>query len=221
MIAISRDVADHLGWQAERYDALLDLYEPGLTTAQCAALFTDLRQALVPLLQSIADSPRQPNDNLLGTATFPQDAQRAFGLEVSQALGFDYHAGRLDVSAHPFTEGIFPGDVRLTTRYEAKSPLQALMSTIHEAGHGMYEQGLPLAHLGTPRGRAVSLGVHESQSRFWENNVGRSRAFWQYWFPRLRAQFMSQLEGVAFEDFYRLVNRVRSSLVRVDADEIT
>jgi carboxypeptidase Taq len=221
LIAISREVADHLGWQAERYDALLDLYEPGLTTAQCETLFTSLRQSLVGLLQSITASPRQPHDGPLGTVIFPRDAQRAFGVEVSQALGFDYAAGRLDVSAHPFTEGIFPGDVRLTTRYDERWPLQALMGTIHEAGHGMYEQGLPLAHLGTPRGQAVSLGVHESQSRFWENNVGRSRPFWAYWFPRLRTRFPSQLDGVALDDFYRLANRVQPSLVRVEADEVT
>ncbi len=221
LVDLSREMADLLGWQGERYDALLDLYEPGLTTVRCEALFGELRDALVPLLQRIQGSPRQPDERLFGDARFSQEAQRRLGIEMSKALGFDYEAGRLDISAHPFTSHVFPGDVRLTTRYSEQEPFQSIMGTIHEAGHGMYEQGLPLEQLGTPLAQTVSLGLHESQSRFFENNIGRSRAFWRYWFPRFRSEFGDALAGVQFDDFYALLNRVQPSLIRVEADEVT
>lgn len=221
LIELSAEVADHLGWQSERYDALLDLHEPGLTTAECVSLFGALRSALVPLLQSIVDSPVKAKSGLFAGMNFSTEAQREFGITISQALGFDYAAGRLDVSTHPFTQGIFPGDVRLTTRYDASNLFYALMSTIHEAGHGIYEQGLPLAHLGTPLGQSTSVGIHESQSRFFENNIGRSRAFWVYWFPRLRKAFEPQMDRVSLDDFYLALNSVRPSLIRTEADEVT
>ncbi len=221
LIAVEREVADHLGWQAERYDALLDEYEPDLTTAQCDSLFRELRAAVVPLLRNIVNSPVQPRPELFGSAEFPIEKQRELGIEITRALGFDYAAGRLDISSHPFTSGFSAQDVRLTTRYDLRQPFQSLMGTIHEAGHGMYDQGMPLDKEDTPAGQTVSTGIHESQSRFFENNIGRSRAFWTYWFPRFKARFGPALEGLGFDQFYLLLNRVTPSLIRVEADEVT
>ncbi len=221
LIGLSREIADHLGWQAERYDALLDLYEPGLTTADVDGFFADLRVHLVPLFQRIMGSHVKGDRGMFCNAEFPVAGQEALGLAVSEALGFDYDAGRLDVATHPFTTSFGRQDVRLTTRYDLGWPFQSLMGTIHEAGHGMYEQGLSEEHEGTPLGETVSLGIHESQSRFFENNIGRSRSFWEYWYPRFQRQFPGLADHVGFEDFYRLVNDVSPSLIRVEADEVT
>ena len=221
LVALSREVADHLGWQAERYDALLDQYEPGLTTAQCDIFFTGLRQSVVPLLQRITASPVKADPGLFRGADFPVEGQRNLGIAMTRALGFDYDAGRLDISTHPFTTGFGIQDVRLTTRYDLKWPFQSLMGTIHEAGHGMYDQGLALKHEGTPLGNSVSLGIHESQSRFFENNIGRSQPFWMYWFPRFRQTFVGIADHVGFDDLYLFLNDVRPSLIRVEADEVT
>ena len=221
LVALSRETADHLGWQAERYDALLDLYEPDLTAARCEVFFDGLRKAVVPLLERIVASPVQADRNLFRGAAFPEAGQRDLGIAVTRALGFDYDAGRLDVSTHPFTNGFCTGDVRLTTRYDAQAPFQSLMGTIHEAGHGMYDQGLAPEHEGTPLGDSVSLGIHESQSRFFENNIGRSQAFWLHWFPRFRQTFLGVVDHVGFDDLYLLLNDVRPTLIRVEADEVT
>ncbi len=221
VIALSREMADHLGWQAERYDALLDQFEPGLTTAQCDALFSELRQAVVPLLQQIVASPVQADLDLFRGADLPIEGQRQLGLAITEALGFDYAAGRLDISTHPFTSGTCAQDIRLTTRYDPKLPFQSLMGTIHEAGHGMYDQGIALEHEGTPLGATVSLGIHESQSRFFENNIGRNSAFWSYWFPRFRKTFVGITDHIGFDDFYLRLNHVAPSLIRVEADEVT
>ena len=221
LIALSRDIADHLGWLGERYDALLDLYEPGLTTADVEALFADLRSHLVPLFRQILGSPVKGDGTLLRNAEFPIAGQQALGVAISGALGFDYAAGRLDVSTHPFTTSFGRQDVRLTTRYDLTWPFQSLMGTIHEAGHGIYDQGVPEAHEGTPLGETVSLGIHESQSRFFENNIGRSHAFWRYWYPRFQLEFPGLVEHISFDEFYCLVNDVCPSLIRVEADEVT
>jgi carboxypeptidase Taq len=221
LVGLSREIADHLGYEGERYDALLDLYEPGLTTAEVDAFFADLRRHVVPLLDKIVASPVQADRGLFRSVEFPEAAQRSLGVAVTRALGFDYDAGRLDVSTHPFTTSFGRGDVRLTTRYDLVWPFQSLMGTIHEAGHGMYDQGLPEDHEGTPLGETVSLGIHESQSRFWENNIGRSRPFWQYWYPRFQQEFQGLVNHVSFDDLFCLVNDVRPTLIRVEADEVT
>ena len=221
LVSLSRETADCLGWQAERYDALLDQYEPDLTTAQCETFFAGLRSSVVPLLERIVASPVQADRDLFRNANFPEAGQCALGIAMTRALGFDYEAGRLDVSTHPFTSGFCSGDVRLTTRYDSRYPFQSLMGTIHEAGHGMYDQGLAAEHEGTPLGDSVSLGIHESQSRFFENNIGRSQAFWLHWFPRFRQTFLGIVDHVGFDDLYLLLNDVRPSLIRVEADEVT
>jgi carboxypeptidase Taq len=221
LVGLSREIADHLGYEGERYDALLDLYEPGLTTVEVDAFFAELRRHVVPLLEKILASPVKADRGLFRNAEFPAAAQQALGIAVTKALGFDYEAGRLDVSTHPFTTSFGRSDVRLTTRYDLAWPFQSLMGTIHEAGHGMYDQGLPEEHEGTPLGETVSLGIHESQSRFWENNIGRSRGFWQYWYPRFKAEFPGQVGHLTLDQLFCLVNDVRPTLIRVEADEVT
>ncbi|GAA6755040.1 thermostable carboxypeptidase 1 [Thermus thalpophilus] len=203
----------------EVYDALLDGYEPGMRVEELLPLFAELRQGLRGLLDRILGSAKQPRTEILHRP-YPKEAQRAFALELLQACGYDLEAGRLDPTAHPFEISIGPGDVRITTRYYEDFFNAGIFGTLHEMGHALYEQGLPKEHWGTPRGEAVSLGVHESQSRTWENLVGRSLGFWERFFPRAKEVFAS-LADVGLEEFHFAVNAVAPSLIRVEADEVT
>jgi carboxypeptidase Taq len=218
VLALTREEADALG-AANRYDALLDDYEPGMTEAQLAAVFQDLKGRLAPLLETVRGAARVPDAGILAR-TYPVEAQRAFCLRLVGDLGFDLQAGRFDVSEHPFTNGTLR-DVRLTTRYQPGFLPSALFGTIHEAGHGLYEQGLDPARYRDPAGQACSMGIHESQSRLWENLVGRSRPFWSHYYGPLRAAFPGVLDDVPLDAFYGAVNAVAPSLVRVEADEAT
>ncbi len=204
------------------YDYALDKHDPGLTAATVERLFEELKRDLVPLGREITASrvaaqARAAAGKLRG---FPVDEQRAFLGEVTAALGFDYARGRIDVSLHPFCSGT-GSDVRMTTRYQEDQPLDSLFSSIHETGHGLYEQGLPTEHLGTALGISAGMAVHESQSRLWENQVARSRGFWRYFEPRWRARFATQTAGLSSEELYLAVNAVEPTLIRVDADEVT
>jgi len=201
------------------YDALLDEYEPGAKGRDLAALFESLRSELVPLVTAIAGSNRPKSHAYLGD--YPVATQRIFGETVAGAIGFDFERGRLDTAAHPFCSGIGPGDCRITTRFDPVDFLDGFFSILHEVGHGLYEQGVNPAHAGTPMGEAVSLGVHESQSRLWENGVGRSRAFWEHWLPFARRIFREPLHAAQLDAFHATVNRVEPSLIRVQADEAT
>jgi carboxypeptidase Taq len=203
----------------EVYDALLDGYEPGMRVAELLPLFAELREGLRGLLDRIQGSTKRPRTEILHRH-YPKEAQRAFALELLQACGYDLEAGRLDPTAHPFEISIGPGDVRITTRYFEDFFNAGIFGTLHEMGHALYEQGLPKEHWGTPRGEAVSLGVHESQSRTWENLVGRSLGFWERFFPRAKEVFPS-LADVRLEEFHFAVNAVEPSLIRVEADEVT
>jgi carboxypeptidase Taq len=220
IVALKREEADATGWQTEPYDALVDDYEPGATAAMLTRLFAALREELAPLLAGIVASPRQANAAIL-TRRYPLQRQRSFAQRAAAALGFDFAHGRLDSTTHPFFAAIGPGDVRITTRYALYQFGRAFFATLHEVGHGLYEQGLPAEHHGTPMGQAASLGVHESQARLWENAVGRSRGFWQHFFPTARQMFPTALRDVSEEDFYRAVHHVAPSLNRVEADEVT
>jgi carboxypeptidase Taq len=220
ILVLKREQAQALAGGGPLYDALLDEYEPGARSADLAALFADLGPGLTALTQAVTASGKQTPADLLRKAVAPE-RQRVFSETVAAAVGFDFDAGRLDTSAHPFCCGIGPGDVRLTTRFRADDLGDALFSTLHEAGHGMYEQGLDPEQHGTPLGEAVSLGVHESQSRLWENLVGRSRPFWDHFFPLARSLFREALAGMAFDTFFRAINRVAPSLIRTQADEVT
>jgi carboxypeptidase Taq len=218
-IELKRQEAAAIGYKVTPYDALLDDYEPGATTAEVAAALGGLRDALTPLVEQIVGSSRKPDSELL-KRDFPVDAQEAFGKAASAAIGFDFNAGRLDTTDHPFCAGAGPRDQRITTRYNINDFSDAFFSTLHEAGHGLYEQGLPADQFGLPTGEAVSLGIHESQSRMWENQVGRSRAFWEHFLPKGQQQFAA-LKGVSLDTLYGAINEVRPSLIRVDADEVT
>ena len=201
------------------YDALLDEYEPGAKGADLARLFEALRADLVPLVAAIAGSSRPSPPMFLGD--YLVEAQRIFGETVAATIGFDFERGRLDTTAHPFCSGIGPGDCRITTRFDPADFLDGFYSILHEVGHGLYEQGVDPDHAGTPMGEAVSLGVHESQSRLWENGVGRSHAFWEYWLPFARRVFREPLHAATLDAFHAAVNRVEPSLIRVQADEAT
>ncbi len=219
IIALKKEQAQALGYDTEPYDPLLDLYEVGETAAGVAAVFAPLREATIELLQKIPEKFRSPDSGVL-RRHFPRERQEKFSREAAARLGYDFAAGRLDVTAHPFSTGIGPGDARITTRYDEYFFPTAFFGTLHEAGHAMYNQGLPQEHWGTPRGEPVSLAIHESQSRLWENLVGRSREFWIHFFPAARETFPA-LQDVSLEAFYHAINEVRPSLIRVEADEVT
>ncbi len=220
MVELKRREAKAIGYKKHPYDALVDGYEPGMTVAQLDPIIGGLLQGLVPIVKAIAHAPRKNSDALL-RKDFPEAGQEAIGREVMQAIGVDLDASRLDRSAHPFCCGMAPTDVRITTRYATNWLPQALYGVIHESGHALYEQGLPVKHFGTPLCEAVSLGIHESQSRLWENVIGRGLPFVQFLLPRLRRLFPRQLKGVTAQEFYRAVNRVGASPIRVEADEVT
>ena len=219
IVQLSLEVADRLGYREHPYDALIDTYEPEMTTSEVARIFRDLRKGLVPLVRKI-QAARQVNHSFL-QKKYPVAGQEAFCRTILEAMHFDMRRGRLDRSVHPFTTTLGPDDVRLTTRYDEDYLPTALFGTIHEAGHGLYELGFDREYHGSRLAASVSLGIHESMSRFWENVIGRSRAFWHNFYPVLKAQFPDQLSGVDLESFYKAVNRVEPSLIRVEADEVT
>ncbi len=220
LLTLKREEADYLGYKVSPYDALLDLYEPGATIAQLAPLFDQLRARLVPLLKRVIDSPASVDESFLFHG-FDTARQLEFGRLVLIAMGYDFERGRLDLSAHPFTTSFHPTDVRVTTRVFEHDLASCLFSCIHEGGHGLYDQGLDPQYYGTPLGDSVSLGIHESQSRLWENCVGRSRPFWRFFYPILQQTFPHQLKGIDVEQFYAAINRAKPSLIRVEADELT
>ncbi len=216
-LELARREAELLGWGDRPYDYAIDKHDPGLTAGTINVLFNELKRELVPLVRTITASPVKANPGLF--RGFPVGEQRAFLLEVTGRLGFNYRRGRIDVSLHPFCSG--PGaDIRMTTRFDEDNPFDSLFSSIHETGHGLYEQGLPLALQGTPLGQNAGMAVHESQSRMWENQVARSRPFWRYFEPRLRARFPAQLSGISSDALYLAINAVEPTLIRVDADEV-
>ena len=216
------------------YDPLLDDYEPGVKTTELTNLFEALRRELKPLVAAIVEAGSRPAGGDAGLDSsaasdpaailrrrYPLERQRIFGEAVAAAVGFDFRRGRLDVTAHPFCTGIGPGDCRITTRFEERDFGDAFFGILHEVGHGLYEQGLGELHYGSPMGEPASLGVHESQSRLWESLVGRSRAFWAYWFPMAQRIFFEALAEVSLDSFHAAVNHVAPSLIRVRADEAT
>ena len=221
-LELAKREAGYLGWGGREYDYLLDKHDPGLTAATVERLFGELKRALVPLVREITGSPTAERARAAAAALrgCPVEAQQRFLREVTERIGFDYTRGRIDVSLHPFCSGT-GSDVRMTTRFKVDEPLDSLFASIHETGHGLYEQGLPAAHLGTALGLHAGMAVHESQSRLWENQVARSRGFWRGCEPRFRALFPAQTAGVSAEEFYLAVNAVEPTQIRVEADEVT
>ena len=218
-VELSRELAAFHPGYAHPYDALIDRTEDGMTVGMVRSLFTELRAGLVPLIEAIRIRP-QVDDGCL-TGDFPESMQQAFGERVIRAFGYDYTRGRQDKTAHPFMTKLGRGDVRITTRYRPDYLSDGLFATLHEAGHAIYEQGIDDALDGTPLFRGTTSGVHESQSRLWENLVGRSLPFWQHWYAPLKAAFPDALNGADVETFYRAINKVAPSLIRTRADEVT
>jgi carboxypeptidase Taq len=217
---LAREEADAVGYADTRYDALLEDYEPHMTTRDLSALFTRLQQALVPLVESLRDVPAPAPAHVLARE-FPIDRQRLFFEGVATSLGFDFERGRLDVGRHPFCTSIGPGDVRIAIRYHPRNFSQGLFALLHEVGHALYDQGLDDEHYGTPYGESASLGLHESQSRLWENLVGRSYGFWSHFYPQLRGTFHEALHDVSIDTFRRVINYSAPGVIRVQADEVT
>lgn len=219
MIALKRQQADMYGYTAHPYDALLDEYEKGATVALLDGVFSKVKTELPILLDKIKAAPQV--DDSFFIQHFPRQQQWDFSIDVLKEMGYDFTAGRQDISEHPFTTSFSPEDVRVTTRVDENNYASLLWSTIHEGGHALYEQGLPVAQYGLPLGAAASLGVHESQSRLWENCVGRGTYFWQYFYPKLQQYFPQQLSNVSGHVFYKGMNKVQPSLIRTEADEVT
>jgi carboxypeptidase Taq len=217
---LKRQQAEAIGYRESPYDALLDDYEPAARTAEVTKVLAGLRDELVPLVAQIRDCGRSPDVSIV-ERSFPVDAQERFGKAAAAAIGFDFQRGRLDVTAHPFCTTLGPNDHRITTRYDAQFFNSAFFGILHEAGHGLYELGLNTAEYGFPLGVAVSLGIHESQSRLWENFVGRSHAFWRHFYSALQKEFPGALATTKLDDFHFAINDVRPSLIRVEADEAT
>ncbi|GIO06626.1 carboxypeptidase M32 [Brevibacillus reuszeri] len=221
VIAMQIEFIDYWGKRGNNvYDTLLDHYESGMTVSQLDNMFGLLREKTVPLLQAISNSAHQPDTSFL-TKFFDEKQQEEFGRRIIAKLGYDFQAGRLDRSVHPFCTTFGSRDVRITTRFDPHFFNMALFGTIHEAGHAMYEQNISPDLFGTPLGTGTSMGIHESQSRFWENVVGRSLPFWKHFYKDLTAEFPSQFAGVDAGQFYRGINQVKPSLIRVEADELT
>lgn len=219
IIDMTRQRADYLGYDETPYDALLNQYERGATTAQVKAIFDAHKPHLVDLIAAISDAP-QVDDSVL-RRSFDTDKQRRFAREIVQAFGFDYASGADAEAVHPFCTNFSVNDVRITNRYDPNFINTALFGMMHEAGHGMYEQGVAQQFDGTVLGSGTSLGVHESQSRLWENLVGRSKGFWSWAFPKLQMYYPNQLMDVDLDTFYKAINKVDRSFIRVEADEAT
>ncbi|MEM1177012.1 MAG: carboxypeptidase M32 [Acidobacteriota bacterium] len=219
LVSLTREEAAAAQPDLDLYDALLEKWEPGAREADLVPIFDDLLAELVPLVGAIADSGRTIDESPVA-GVFPEAGQRALATHAAAGLGFDFKAGRLDLAAHPFCVGLAPSDVRLTWRFDTEDPRPGLFGVLHEAGHGLYEQGLPSAWMGTPLGAAVSLGIHESQSRFVENQIGRSLGFWRWLLPTFHAHF-PHTAGHDAEALWPTLHVVKPSLIRVDADETT
>ena len=221
MVEMSRKKADYLGFQEVRYDALLDLYESGLTVSKVDPLFAELRNNVAPLVKKVVENGKIPEMSWVHDNNWDKEGQEKLSQSISESIGFDFSAGRRDASTHPFCGGPNPDDVRWTTRYDESDPFGSLYGSMHETGHGLYEQGRPRDLDFQPAGSANGLGIHESQSRLWENQVGRSKEFCEWALPLWKKYFPKQMENVSAEDLWRSVNFVEPSLIRVEADEAT
>lgn len=218
IVKLCRKKCELLGYTEHPYDALLDLYEPEMTTSKLSSLFGRLKPALTAFVKQIGQHPL-PNQQFLHD-DFPHDKQIQFSHEILRAMGFDPSTSRLDLSNHPFCVGIHPSDTRMTTHVNTNFPGSCIFSVIHEGGHGLYNMGHPAAHFGSPLCESVSMGIEESQSRFWETTIGHSLPFWTHFYSKLQKEF-PQLQNISLQDFYRAINTVKPSLIRIESDEVT
>jgi len=218
IVTLSREIADHLGYEENRYDALLDNYEPGIKTKELLNIIPKLRNSLINLLEKIENADKPKKDILNGK--FEISKQKILSEYILKKLNYDFKSGRLDLSEHPFTITISHNDVRITTKYDENDIKKGLFGTIHECGHALYELGIPENLRGLPIGDGASMGIHESQSRFWENIIGRSLSFWKYFYPKL-TEIFPHFSNIPLKEFWRGINTVEKSLIRVEADEVT
>lgn len=220
IVELKRKEAKILGYEEHPYNALMEDYEPGLTVKKVDEVFADVKKELFPFIKQVLSKPKSRSDFI--ERNYPKDKQWAFSEKIVRKMGYDFDAGRADFAPHPFCTTFGPGDVRITIRASENYYNEMFFAAVHEAGHGLYEQGLPMKeHYGLPMGSALSLAFHESQSRFWENNVARSRPFWAGNFAELQKTFPDSLKDVTAEEFYKGVNLVEPSFIRVEADELT
>lgn len=218
IVNLNRKKADYLGYQEHPYDALLDCHEPNMTTKEVSTVFSKLKESLTPLIKKVS---KYPVEDAFLFGTWDTGKQIAFSNKLLEGLGFDLNNGRLDFSTHPFSSSTHPTDSRITTRIHPTSLMSNIFAVLHETGHAMYEMGLPQEHYGSPLGEYRSMGVHESQSRWWETRIGMSKPFWQYFFPLLKDTFKGQLDSITLDDFYRAINKVEPGFIRIEADELT
>lgn len=220
IVEYKKRFVNYWGYEGNPYNTLLDLYEPGITMDVLDRVFGQVREHIVPLLQAVVEATDKPETSFL-FKRFPEKNQRNFTLEVLKKMGFDFEAGRLDNTVHPFATGLNPGDVRITTRYDENDFRMAVFGTIHEGGHAIYEQNISKKLAGTPLCDGASMGIHESQSLFWENFVGRNKSFWENQYETLKKYASGQFDDVSLDDFYRAINVAGPSLIRIEADEMT
>ncbi|WP_374054136.1 carboxypeptidase M32 [Rossellomorea sp. FM04394] len=220
LVAFTKRFIDYWGYEDNKYNTLLDMYEPGVTVEVLDKVFGDLRDQIVPLVHKISDSENKPKTDFL-FEHFPKAKQKEFSLKILEQMGYDFNSGRLDETVHPFAIGLNPGDVRVTTKYDEKDWRTAVFGTIHEGGHALYEQNISKKLMGTPLCTGTSMGIHESQSLFYENFVGRDHSFWKQNYSLLKEYSMGQFDAVDLDDFYRAINESKPSLIRIEADELT
>ncbi len=220
LVAYTKRFIDYWGYEDNKYNTLLDMYEPGVTVEVLDKVFGDLRDQIVPLVHKISESENKPGTDFL-FEHFPKAKQKGFSLKVLEQMGYDFNSGRLDETVHPFAIGLNPGDVRVTTKYDEKDWRTAVFGTIHEGGHALYEQNISKDLIGTPLCTGTSMGIHESQSLFYENFVGRDYAFWKQNYSLLKDFSTGQFDSVELDDFYRAINESKPSLIRIEADELT
>jgi carboxypeptidase Taq len=220
IVELKRKEAEIVGYKDSPYDALIDVFEPGTTAKDLSIILDELKDFLIPFLRKIEKSKVKINPKML-KGKFDISRQFEFQKSIIEKIGYKFESGRLDTSVHPFSIGFSPEDVRITTRYSEENLVDSFLSTVHEAGHALYEQGILAENFGTPMGESISLGIHESQSKTWENIIGRSKFFWKYFYPELKKIFPKPFSKIKLDDFYRAINAVEPSLIRIESDELT
>mgnify|MGYP005829623091 CR=1 FL=1 len=220
LVEFNKKFIGYWGYEGNKYNTLLDMYEPGVTVEVLDRVFGELREKIVPLVQQISESNSKPNTAFI-FEHFPKEKQKEFSLKILEQIGYDFKSGRLDETVHPFAIGLNPGDVRVTTKYDEGDWRTAIFGTIHEGGHALYEQNISGELTGTPLATGTSMGIHESQSLFYENFVGRSYSFWERNYSLLKEFGEGQFDGIELDEFYRAINESKPSLIRIEADELT
>ncbi|MBS4199461.1 carboxypeptidase M32 [Bacillus sp. FJAT-49732] len=220
LVAFNKKFIEYWGYSGNKYNTLLDMYEPGVTVDIIDKVFGELRDVIVPLVKKITNSDNKPKTDFL-FHKFPKEKQKEFSVKILEQMGYDFNSGRIDETVHPFATGLNPGDVRVTTRYDEQDFRMAIFGTIHEGGHALYEQNISKELIGTPLCKGTSMGIHESQSLFYENILARDRAFWECNYELLKEYANGQFNQVSIDEFYRAINEAKPSLIRIESDDLT